>query len=264
MVQSNLSKKIASASILFLLSTALVFSQEPSKAKFLDPGNMNLLVKPGDNFVEYSGGVWLKNNAIPAKETRWGSFNILRDFNVKALRKILTEAAADTKASPGSVKKRVADFYTAAMDSITVEQLKADPVQGDLKRVSSLTDKQQVMNEIIYQRSHGTGSPLFGFFVGQDRKHPDKMAVQLSQGGLTLPDRDYYLKSDPRSKKIQSAYNIYMTALFTLSGQPEDKARKNAETIFAMEYKLAKAQMSRTEMRDPIDGLEIDARPNEY
>lgn len=246
----NLSKGIAGI-LAMILSISLSFSQDPSKAKFLDPANMNLLVKPGDNFVEYAGGVWLKNNQIPAKETRWGSFNMLRDFNVKALRKILTDAAMDTKAQPGSVKKRVADYYTAAMDTALLEQLGAEPIQNDLKRINAITDKSQVAKEIFYQRSHGMGSPLFGFFVGQDRKHPTKMIAQLSQGGLTLSDRDYYLKSDARSKKIQAAYNTYATTLFKLTGSSEEQAKKNADAIFAMEYKLAKAQMSRTEMRDP-------------
>ncbi len=193
---------------------------------------MNALVKPGDNFVEYAGGVWLKNNSIPAKETTWGSFSILRDFNVNALKKILTEAAADKDAKPGSVKKRVSDFYVAAMDSATTEQLGADPIRADLKRVSELTSNSQVLDEIVYQRSHGIGSPLFGFFVGQDRKHPDRMAVQFSQGGLSMPDRDYYLKSDARSKKIQAAQSTYIISLFTLSGATDEQAKKNAETIF--------------------------------
>ena len=117
------SSKIKGLSALFLLVTFSLFSQDPGKAKFIDPGNMNLLVKPGDDFVEYSGGVWLKKNSIPAKETTWGSFTILRDFNVKALKNILAEASADTKAKPGSAKRRVADFYEAALDSATVEKL---------------------------------------------------------------------------------------------------------------------------------------------
>src|SRR5882672_6576840 len=117
MARIYISKNILGLSILFLLFTLSGFSQDPSKAKFIDPANMNTLVKPGDNFVEYAGGVWLKNNSIPAKETTWGSFSILRDFNVNALKKILTEASADTKAKPGSTKKRVGDFYVAAMDS---------------------------------------------------------------------------------------------------------------------------------------------------
>jgi len=245
-------RKVSRLTILFLLFTIDLFAQDPGKAKFIDPANMNALVKPGDNFVEYAGGVWLKNNSIPAKETTWGSFSILRDFNVNALKKILTEAAADTKTKPGSVKRRVADFYVAAMDSVTCEQLGADPIRADLKRVSELNSNNQVMEEIVYQRSQGVGSPLFGFFVGQDRKHPDRMAVQFAQGGLSMPDRDYYLKSDARSKKIQGAQSAYIISLFTLSGVPEEQAKKNAQTIFAFEKKLAKAQMSRTEMRDPL------------
>ncbi len=249
---TTMKNRLVMSVLMVLLCTTTILSQDPGKAKFIDRANMNLLVKPGDNFVEYAGGVWLKNNAIPAKETTWGSFSILRDFNVKALKKILADAAADTKAAPGSTKKRVADFYEAAMDSITIERLGADPIRADLKRVSELTDKQQVLNELIYQRSQGIGSSLFGFFVGQDRKHPDRMAVQLSQGGASLPDRDYYLKSDARTKKIQAAFNTYIVTLFTLTGVAEEQAKKNAETIFAMEKKLAKAQMSRTEMRDPV------------
>jgi putative endopeptidase len=236
---------------LFNLAFFCGMAQDPGKTKFIDPANMNVLVKPGDDFVEYAGGAWLKNNSIPAKETTWGSFTILRDFNVKALKKIISDAVADTQAKPGSVKKRVADFYIAAFDSAALEQLKDGPIRNDLKRVSELNNNAQVLDEIIYQRSHGIGSPLFGFFVGQDRKHPDKMAVQFSQGGLSMPDRDYYLKSDARSKKIQGAFSNYITSLFTLTGTPAEQAKKNAEVIFAMEQRLAKAQMSRTEMRDP-------------
>ncbi len=244
--------KTATVSAVFIFFATVCWSQDPGKAKFIDRANMNLLVKPGDNFVEYAGGNWLRNNSIPAKETSWGSFNMLRDFNVKALKIILTDAAADKNAKPGSVKKRVADFYEAAMDTVTIEQLKADPIRADLKRVAAIADKQQVLDEIIYQRSHGIGFPLFGFFVAQDRKHPDRMAVQFSQGGLSMPDRDYYLKSDARSKKIQNAFSVYIVSLFTLTGTPEEQAKKNAETIFSIEKKLAKAQMSRTEMRDPL------------
>src|SRR6478609_10777860 len=251
MTKNYLSKKVSGLSLLLLFFSLAIHAQDPPKAKFIDPANMNTLVKPGDDFVEYAGGVWLKNNSIPAKETTWGSFTILRDFNVNALKKILTEASADAKAKPGSPKKRVADFYVAAMDSTTAEQLGADPIRADLKRVSELNNNNQILGEIAYQRSHAIGSPLFGFFVGQDRKHPDHMVVQFSQGGLSMPDRDYYLKSDPRSKKAQAAHKAYIVSLFTLSGTPEEQAKKNAETVFAMEKKLAKAQMSRTEMRAP-------------
>src|SRR4051812_38976769 len=99
-----ITRRVGSLTLMFFLFAISVFSQDPGKAKFIDPANMNTLVKPGDNFVEYAGGIWLKNNTIPAKETTWGSFSILRDFNINALKKILTEAAADKNAKPGSVK----------------------------------------------------------------------------------------------------------------------------------------------------------------
>ena len=236
---------------LLVTSFAAIAQQEKSKAKLLDPANMDLTVKPGDDFQNYAGGVWLKNNPVPAKETTWGAFSILRDFNVKAVRDILTASADDKKAPAGSVKRRVGDFYAAGMDSLTIEKLGFAPAKEDYLRAGTVKDAQQVMDEIIYERTHGVASPLFGFFVGQDRKHPQIMAVQLSQGGTTLPDRDYYLKDDARTKKIQAAYNTYIITLFTLAGDNEAEAKQKAATIFAFEKKLAAAQMSRVEMRDP-------------
>src|SRR5687768_3668269 len=205
-----------------LLPCALAFGQqEKSKAKVIDPANMDVTTKPGDDFMKYAGGVWLQNNPVPAKETRWGSFNMLRDFNVKAVRDILVEAAADPKAPAGSIKKRVGDFYASGMDSLAVEKAGFTPVKADYARAGSVKNKAEVMDEIVYQRSNGIGNPLFGFFVGQDRKQPQTMVVQLTQGGTSMPDRDYYLKSDARTKKIQSAFNTYVTTLFTLAGESE-------------------------------------------
>jgi putative endopeptidase len=238
--------------VVFMLVSVMAFGQkETSKAKMLDPANMDLTVKPGDDFMQYAGGTWIQKNPVPPKETRWGSFTILRDFNVKAVREILAEASNDKSAKEGSVKKRVGDFYIAGMDSLAVEKLGISPIAGDLKRAGAVNNIGDVMNEIAYQRINGIGSPLFGFFVGQDRKHPSVYVVNLSQGGISMPDRDYYLKSDPRTKKIQAAYDTYVTTLFTLAGESEAKARQNAKTIFELEKKLATAQMSRTEMRDP-------------
>jgi putative endopeptidase len=239
------------AACLLLISTMAFAQRETTKAKVLDPANMDLTVKPGDDFMQYAGGTWIQKNPVPPKETRWGSFTILRDFNVKAVRDILAEAAADKKASPGSVKKRVGDFYTAGMDSLAIEKAGLSPIVGDLKRAGGVNNVSDVLNEMIYQRVNGFGSPLFGFNVGQDRKHPTVYVVNLSQGGTSMPDRDYYLKSDPRTKKIQAAYDTYATKLFVLAGESESSAKQKAKTVFELEKKLAAAQMSRTEMRDP-------------
>jgi putative endopeptidase len=243
--------RILSVVIVVLIAFPVAGQQEASKAKVIDPANMDFTVKPGDDFMKYAGGIWLQNNAIPAKETRWGSFTILRDFNIKAVREILTEASADKKAAAGSVKKRVGDFYFAAMDSLTVEKVGFEPVRVDYTRAGSVKNANSVMDEIIQQRMTGVGNPLFGFFVAQDRKHPQVMAAQFSQGGISMPDRDYYLKNDARTKKIQAAYNTYQVTLFTLAGETEESAKRKADIVFSLEKKIATAQMSRVEMRDP-------------
>ncbi len=219
--------------------------------KFIDPANMDPAVKPGDNFFDYANGNWIKQNAIPAKETRWGSFNILHDENTKKLLGILTEASAATSQPKGSLKQRVGDLYASGMDSLAIERRGYNPVKPDLARIGAISNLNGVLNEMAYERVNGEAGPLFGFGVGQDSKHVTRNVVQLSQGGTSLPDRDYYLKSDARTQKIQAAYQQYIVNLFTLTGASQADAVKYAGTIFDMETTLAKAQLSRVAMRDP-------------
>lgn len=219
--------------------------------KFIDPANMDLSVKPGDDFYQYASGNWIKNNPVPAKETRWGSFNELRDFNINAVKTLVEDAAADKSAPAGSVKRRVGDFYTAAMDSATIEKLGYTPIKADLEKIKQIKDLQGVLDEVAHLRTNGIASAMFGVSVGQDRKNVTKYMVNLSQGGTTLPDRDYYLKDDDRSKKIREAYNTYMVTLFTLTGNTAEVAKQKAAAILKIETALAEAQMSRVEMRNP-------------
>lgn len=222
-----------------------------SQMKFIDPANMDLTVKPGDDFYQYASGTWIKNNPVPAKETRWGSFNALRDFNINAVKGLVEGAAADKSAPAGSVKRRVGDFYAAAMDSVTIEKLGYTPIKADLEKIKQLKDLQGILDHAAYLRTTGLASPMFSFYVGQDRKNVNKYMAQLGQGGTTLPDRDYYLKDDSRSVKIREAYDKYMTTLFTLTGSSPAEAKKKAATVMAIEKQLAEAQMARVEMRDP-------------
>ena len=233
-----------------VVTVGVANAQTPIK-KFIDPANMDLNVKPGDDFYQYASGTWVKHNPVPAKETRWGSFNELRDFNVNAVRSLVEAAAADKSAPAGSVTKRVGDFYAAAMDSVTIEKLGYTPIKADLEKVKQINTLQDVLNFTTYMRTNGLGGALYGFGVGQDRKNVNKYMVNISQGGTTLGDRDYYLKDDSRSVKIREAYETYMTTLFNLVGYTEAVAQQKAKTVLAIEKTLAEAQMSRLEMRDP-------------
>lgn len=247
----NLQELKSYFAILGIVAASYSASAQQHPAKLIDPANMNLSVKPGDDFYEYASGTWIKNNPVPAKETRWGSFNELRDFNINAVKGLVQDAAADRSALAGSPKRRVGDFYTAAMDSLTIEKLGYTPINADLARIKKIKDLQGVLQETITMRSAGIASPMFGFYVSQDRKNVNKYLPSLSQGGTTLPDRDYYLKDDSRSVKIREAYTKYMTTLFTLTGSSEAEAAQKAATVMAIEKQLAQAQMSRLEMRDP-------------
>jgi putative endopeptidase len=219
--------------------------------KYIDPANMDPLAKPGDDFFEYANGKWIKQSDIPAKETRWGSFNILRQENTDRLLGILNSVSKTFGQPKGSLKQRIGDLYASGMDSLAIEKRGYTPIQSNLERISKIGDLDGVIHETVYERVTGEGSPLFGFGVGQDSKHPTKNILNFGQGGTGLPDRDYYLKDDARTKKIQDAYKQYIITMFTLTGTSQDEATKNAATIFDIETVLAKAQLSRVAMRDP-------------
>jgi putative endopeptidase len=219
--------------------------------KLIDPANMDLTIKPGDDFYQYANGVWMKNNPVPPKETRWGSFNELRDFNINAVKGLVAEAAADQSAPVGSVKRRVGDFYAAGMDSLTIEKLGYNPIKADLARIKQIKDLPGVIDEVVYMRAAGITSPMFDFGVSQDRKNVNKYLPSLSQGGTTLPDRDYYLKDDQRSVKIRQGFLTYMSTLFSLTGSSEAEAKLKAATVLSIEKQFAEAQMARVEMRNP-------------
>src|SRR3569833_4295983 len=148
--------------------------------KFIDPANMDLSVKPGDDFFDYANGTWIKDNAIPAKETRWGSFNILRQENTDKLLGLLKEVSSSTGSPKGSLKQRVGDLYASGMDSLTIEKRGYDPIKGDLERISKIADLNGVVNEMIHERVAGDASPLFGAGVGADSKYTTKNIVQFN------------------------------------------------------------------------------------
>lgn len=235
--------------VLAVYSTPAVRAQQTA-GRFIDPTNMDLKVKPGDDFYSYASGAWIKNNPVPQKEVRWGSFNILADFNVNAIKTILQKSMADASAPAGSVTRRVGDFYASGMDSVGIEKRGYTPIKATLKEIAAIADKQALLSQMNTLRTTGYGAPIYGFFIGQDKKDVETMIPQLSQGGISLPDRDYYLVENGRNKQITDAYKNYISTLFTLTGSSTATAAENAAAIFELEKKLAAAQMSRVEMRD--------------
>jgi len=218
------------------------------KRKFIDPENMDMSVKPGDNFYQYANGNWLRANPIPASKTSWGSFNELRDKSLDAMKSLLDEASKTT--TKGRLYQMVGDFYASGMDSLTIEKRGFDPIRPDLARIEKVNNKAAFLDELAYQRAQGNGM-LFGFYVAQDRKNVNKYLPQFAQGGTTLPDRDYYLKNDARSQKIRDAYRDHLTKMFALIGEEPTQASQDADLIMRLETTLAKAQMPRVELRDP-------------
>jgi putative endopeptidase len=216
----NLGNWMLAAAICVSANVYAVDGGKPGKAKpappkkFIDPANMDPTVKPGDDFFEYANGGWMKTNTIPAKETRWGSFNILNDDNKKKLQGIVKEVSAKSASAPkGSIQQRVGDLYASAMDTMSIEKRGFTPIQADLQRIDAINSIDGVVNEIVFERANAIGSPLFSFGVRQDPKNVSKYVVGFGQGGTSLPDRDYYLKNDARTVRIQTAYKQYIYIL---------------------------------------------------
>lgn len=218
--------------------------------KLLDPANMDTTVKPGDDFFNYANGTWLKNNPVPDDKTRWGSFDELGENNYKKLRTLLEGAANNKSAAAGSNDQKVGDFYRSGMDSAAIDKAGITPLNEIMNRIDNIKDANGVLSEVAIEHTEGVG-PLFGFYVSPDDKNVTKEICQFSQGGLGMPDRDYYFEKDERTAKIRDAYKEYQVKLLTLMGEDSAAAKKDAADIYKLEEALAGASMTRVEMRDP-------------
>jgi putative endopeptidase len=231
-------------------TTAVAFTPPgDKKPKYIDPANMDLSVKPGDNFYLYANGNWLKKNAIPASKTRWGSFDVLREESTQRIHDLLEEAAKN--GGKDRLSQMIGDFYRSGMDSAAIEAKGYQPIKEDLDRLAAINNKQDVLNEIATLRTRGIASPLLSVGVGQDRKNVNNYIVQIGQGGISLPDRDYYLKDDARSQTIRKAYRDHLERMFSLIGENAATAAYDADAVMRIETALAKANMARVELRDP-------------
>jgi putative endopeptidase len=218
--------------------------------KVLDPANMDLSVKPGDNFFQYANGTWLRNNPIPATESRWGSFNELQENNYAALHTLLDSAARIKNAPKGSITQKVGDFYRIAMDSAAINKLGIKPLAGIIARINNIKTMDQFIHEIELEHIEGLNT-LFSFGISPDDKNVTKEMCQFGQGGLGMPGREYYFDNDARTTKIREAYQKYIPKMLLLMGESGSLANKDAADVYALELKLAGASMTRVEMRDP-------------
>ena len=222
----------------------------PQQGVGINLANIDRSVAPCEDFYHFANGSWIKNNPVPAAETRWGSFNELADRNIAVEKRILVKAAANRAAKPGTNEQKVGDFYAAAMDSAAIEAAGLQYLQPRLDQIAGLKSLAAIQQYMADPKSFSVG--WYGLGVGQDGKKSTEYAVQLRQGGLGLGDRDYYLKEDGRSKTIRTAYKAYMSSIFQLLGDAPSLAATNADAVMALETKLAQASRSRVDLRDRL------------
>jgi len=222
----------------------------PPRTVFFDKSGMDTTVKPGDNFFLYASGNWIKHTEIPASQTGWGSFYTLFDDNQKNLHSILDDLSA--KSNPaGSNEQKVADYYTSGMDTVAIEKLGGDPMKPIFAKIDAVKDYKGLIALSADGFKTGDGF-LFGFSVYPDDKISTKNAAQFSQSGLTLPNRDYYFKTDSASVKIRAEFVKYVAKLFTLVGVDAATAAKNADAVLKLETEIAKSHLTPVQLRDPV------------
>lgn len=214
----------------------------------VNKADMDMSVRPGDDFYQYAGGGWLKANPMKPEYSSYGVFNDLAETNRKQIRELF-ENLSKEKHAFGSVGQKVADLYNMAMDSVRLNKEGAAPLQKDLDKVKAFSKKADFTAFIADQHLY-KGNPFFGIGVDTDLKNSDLNVMWLSAGTSGLPDRDYYLNTDADSKKKQEAYRAYLSKIFQLSGYKKKEAEKAAKVIFNIEYQFAEAEMSRAEARD--------------
>lgn len=224
----------------------------------LDPKNMDMSVKPQDDFYLYANGTWIKNNPVPPEFSRWAAFTQLAEKNNDALHEIAEKAAtAAPKDSKSKMEKaatadlqKVGDFYASGMNEKAVDAARAKPLEDEFKRIDAMKDRKDVLKEIGHL--HGMGVyPFFLFISGQDDKNSTMVIAQAYQGGLGMPDRDYYTKEDDASKKLRDQYVEHVTKMLTLAGAPAAQASELAAKVMALETSLARPARTRVELRDP-------------
>jgi putative endopeptidase len=240
---------IAAVSVSTLLAQSSPAAKAGESPLRFDVNLVDHSVDPCQNFYQFACGKWMKSNPIPADQSRWGRFSELQEYNREILHQILEEASRPDP-NRDAVTQKIGDYYAACMDVKTIDAKGLKPLEPQLERIRDLKDKSQLAAEIARLHDHGV-SALFDFSSGQDFKNSKEVIAQLDQGGLGLPDRDYYLKTDPKSVEIRDKYQAHVQRTFELAGYSPDNAKAAAATVMRLETALAKASLDRVSQRDP-------------
>ena len=212
-------------------------------------GNIDSTVKPGDDFFEYANGGWIKKTPIPESESGWGIGNLVQDEIYSRLKKI-NEDASGAKNDDGSINQKIGDFWQTAMDTVALDKAGITPLQADLDKIKAIQNTTDLLNESAELNKKGVNI-LFSDYVAQDDKNSEMMAYKLDQGGLGMPNRDYYFKTDERTGKVRTAYKVYLLKTFKQLGNDDAAAQKVADAVYALETKLASASRKLEDLRDP-------------
>jgi putative endopeptidase len=231
-------------------STPAPATAAPARISGIDTQFIDTGVRPQDDFFSYLNGKWLTATEIPSDKASWGTFMKLRDDTTPQLRAIIETAQKDPAAKSGSEARKIGDLYASFMDEARRDSLGYKPLTGELARIRALKDKKGVPTLVAHLSKIGVATP-YGIRVGQDARASTKYAAYIGQGGLGMPDRDYYLKlDDKRMAETRSAYEKHVAKILALAG--EKNAEEQARAIVAFETELAKVQWTKVENRDPV------------
>jgi putative endopeptidase len=242
--------------LLFFITSLIACNTKKEEKKNIEANkpdvvavNIDSTVKPGADFFDYANGGWIKKNPIPGEQSSWGIGNLVIEENLLRLREI-SEKSAAIKAAKGSSDQKIGDFWKLAMDTVKLEADGLKPLKPYLDKIDAITDIPTLLATVAEFKKMGS-STLFADYVGQDAKNSDKMAYQLWQGGIGLPEREYYFKNDSATKAIRSAYVAYISKILTMSGTEAALAANSANNILQLETKLATASRKIEDLRDP-------------
>ncbi len=217
-------------------------------ALVLEPQTMDMSADPCTDFFQYANGKWLAANPVPADRSRYTAYDEVSERNLAAL-KALVEQAEQGKTNVAAARL-VGNYYKSGMDEAVIEAAGIKPLQAELSRIGALRNRAEL--PALLAHLHATGiSPLFGFGIDQDAKNTARYIPQLGQGGLGLPDRDYYLKNDAKTRTLRGQYLAHVQRMLVLMGQTAGSAQRDAATVLALETRLAKASLSKVALRDP-------------